>query len=190
MVACSLGHGDALMSDDLPEGVVILPDPEPCEHAEYIIDNNGIKRCADPECRQRLVEVDEPGLELPGMWEESDFDGPDTVRGSGESEWPLFSVDTETGHTTVDWGPDRPEVAMITPDSIDQILAARNQMIDQVGDLEKQVAQGRERIENLLTVLAIVKLGRRPSQKDWESIGLSPMPRQVYLDVMRRKPQT
>jgi hypothetical protein len=168
------------MSDELPEGVVMLPDPEPCEHKETMHDSNDILRCADPDCRQRLVDVEE-------MPEKVEIEVP---HGDLPSEWPLFSLNTETNHVTVEWGDDRPEVALITPDSVDQILEHRNRTVDEMAGLEKTVAELEQKNENLQAVLAIVKLGRRPSQKDWESIGLAPMPRHVYLDIMSRKPQS
>ena len=45
-----------------------------------------------------------------------------------------------------------------------------------------------EKIANMEMVLTIVRLGRRPSKADWDSVGLVMPPTDVRIEILRRKP--
>ena len=93
---------------------------------------------------------------------------------------PTFFQDTSTGHVTIDWHGEEPSPVLIEPAALIRMLEDRNHLIDGVVEQERL-------IENLHTVLAIIRLGRRPNKADWESAQLPPLTEEVRIDLMKRK---
>jgi len=86
---------------------------------------------------------------------------------------PTFEMDAD-GVTTLNWHGERPEVVMMSSDSIEAIVEAHNEMIRKITALE--------------FLVAIYRLGRRPNAADWKAAGYPwKIDPDVRIDIMRRK---
>lgn len=92
----------------------------------------------------------------------------------------MFTHDATTDQVGISWSGDRPTEVLITMDLLEDMMRQRNEAATTIRDQK-------ERIGRLEMLLAIVRLGRRPSRADWESAQLPPLTQEARLDLLARK---
>lgn len=98
------------------------------------------------------------------------------IPGGGE---PVLTLITATDQVTVEWPHGRPDSVMIQTDLFEDWVMDRNRMAAEIFDLS-------EKVKAMRTMLTVIRLGRRPNRRDWESINMLHVPRRTQLDILRR----
>jgi hypothetical protein len=93
---------------------------------------------------------------------------------------PTFHRDEATGHIHIDWHGNRPENVMITADLLEHVVEQRNTMVTALATQD-------HRLEAMDMLLKIIRLGRRPSREDWDAAQLTPLTKEVRLNLLSRK---
>lgn len=88
---------------------------------------------------------------------------------------PTFNHDNITGHVSVDWHGEEPSPVLIDPVALAQMIEERNAMVSELASLRGLANDQQALIENMQTVLTILRLGRRPNKADWASVNLPPL---------------
>lgn len=99
--------------------------------------------------------------------------------GETPSQEPEFVLDNETQQVTVTWPGGRPDSVMMQTDLMEAWVQERNDMVSRIAEQASLIRRMRE-------VLTIVRLGRRPNQRDWNSVNLLTLPRKAQVDLLRR----
>lgn len=108
---------------------------------------------------------------------------------------PVFSVDTATNTTTLEWPDGKPEAVSMTPEHLETLVTERNETVATIQNLGETLELASTRIAELVgdnetlrranarleaqvtalrTVADILRLGRRPNREQWQATGMLP----------------